>query len=237
MKSLTSPILARLFGRGVVIASVLTAGALFAGEDSTTQGSGAAKLEGSAVTTFIKEANNANVGEDALAELALQKSQNGQVKDFAQMMKKDHTAANEKLRPIAEAHGVTMSDELDPMHKKLLDQLQQLSGSEFDQQFMKDMLKGHQVVIGKFEKAAQQTQAPDVKEYAQTTLPTLRQHMSHAKQTASAVGIDQQTISSLTKESKATGGTVDESQSESGTYSRPAGGTKPDQRSNDDMPK
>ena len=241
MKSLTAPkLLARFFGRGLFVASVLSAGTLLAGEDSTTssttQGAGAAKLEGTEATTFIREANTANAAEVSLGGLAERKSQSAEVKDFARMMVRDHRAANEQLRPIAQAHGVTLNDSLDATHQKKLDQLEKLTGTEFDQQFMKDMLKGHQAAIAKFEKAAQQSESPDVKEYAETTLPTLRQHMTHAKQTASAVGIDQQTISSLTKESGAVGGTIDESGRDTGTSSRPAGGTKPEQHQPDDMP-
>jgi putative membrane protein len=238
MKPLMAPGLARLFSRGLIVASVLTGGALLAGEDagsSTTQGAGAAKLEGTDAGTFIHEANDINNAEVALGKLAQSKSQTAEVKEFGRMMVKDHTAANEQLRPIAQAHGVTVSDTVDSTHQKVLDKLEQQSGSEFDQQFMKVMLKGHQSAIAKFEKAAQQSQVPDVKEYAQNTLPILRQHMTHAKQTASVVGIDQQTISSLTKESSA-GGTGDETHRDTGTYTRPDWGTKPGERGGE-MPK
>src|SRR5436190_4777962 len=143
MKSLTAPkLLARFFGRGLFVASVLSAGTLLAGEDSTTssttQGAGAAKLEGTEATTFIREANTANAAEVSLGGLAERKSQSAEVKDFARMMVRDHRAANEQLRPIAQAHGVTLNDSLDATHQKKLDQLEKLTGTEFDQQFMKD---------------------------------------------------------------------------------------------------
>ena len=225
----------RLFCRGVIVAALFTSGVVIAGEDATTspttQGSGAAKLQGTEVTTFIKEASQANTAEVALGQLAERKSQNADVKQFAQMMVKDHRAANEQLRPIAQAHNVAMSDTLDTTHQKKLESLQKLNGTEFDQQFMKDMLKGHQKVIGQFEKAAQQTQALDVKEYAQNTLPTLRNHMHHAKQTAQAVGIDQTTITSILKESSgAMGRPGEDTWKESGGAIKPDSGTKPDQQ-------
>jgi len=233
-----APLLARRICPGLIAATILTTGVLYAGEDSmsqpTTQGSGAAKLTAADIDVFIKDASQANFAEVALADLAEHKSQSPEVKEFARMMKKDHSAANEQLRPIAQSHGVKMSDSLDATHKKMYDQLEQLSGTQFDQQFMKDMLKGHEKVIRSFDRAAQQTLSPDVKDYAQATLPTLNQHMHHAKQTAKAVGIDAQTISSLTKDSHATGGTIDESQKESGVV-KPDSGTKPDQR--EEMPR
>ena len=224
MKPLMVPGVARLFGRGLIVASVLMGGAKLLGAD--------------AAATFIREAHDINSAEVALGKLAESKSQTADVKEFARMMVKDHSAANDQLLPIAQAHNVTVSDALDSTHEKKLEQLQKLSGTEFDQQFMKDMLKGHQAAIAKFEKAAQQSSASDVKDYAQNTLPTLQKHMTHAKETASVVGIDQQTISSLTKESSATGGTVDETHRDTGTYTRPDGGTKPEQRGGgEEMPK
>jgi hypothetical protein len=60
--------------------------------------------------------------------------------------------------------------------------------------------------------------------------------MTHAKQTAQAVGIDQQTISSILKESGGMGGTGDEYHKDSGTVRPPEGGTKPEQRGGPEQP-
>src|SRR6185369_13348751 len=64
--------------------------------------------------------------------------------------------------------------------------------------------------IKKFEDAATKLQETDVKQYAQTTLPKLRQHFDRAVTVARAVGVDQSTISSYSKKvPSAVGGTSD----------------------------
>jgi hypothetical protein len=77
--------------------------------------------------------------------------------------------------------------------------LEKLNGADFDQQYAKDMLEDHVTDIKKFQKASQQIQDTDVKEYAQTCLPVLQRHLQHAEAAAKAVGVDESTISSITK--------------------------------------
>jgi putative membrane protein len=169
-------------------------------------------------TSFIKEAAEGNAREIALAELATQKSQNSEVKTFAEHIRKDHTEANQKLQTIAQKHGVTISETPDAKQQRELDKFQKLSGAQFDQEYAKEMLKDHQKAIAKFEKVSKQSQDTDVKQYAEQCLPKLRTHLQHAQTVAKAVGVDQETISSLTKGTPgAVGGTGDEDKSQTGS--------------------
>jgi hypothetical protein len=70
-----------------------------------------------------------------------------------------------------------MNDSLDANHQKMLAFCKQLSGTDF--------LKGHVNVIALCEKAAYQPTPPEIKQYAQNTLPMLQQHLSHAVHTIS----------------------------------------------------
>ncbi|HEY5297103.1 MAG TPA: DUF4142 domain-containing protein [Verrucomicrobiae bacterium] len=54
---------------------------------------------------FVWKAGTANLKEVRLSELALDKSQNSDVKSFARRMIRDHTAANKKLMKTAEKQG------------------------------------------------------------------------------------------------------------------------------------
>jgi len=235
---------------GILALTLLTSGALSAAEPSyetpagnpTTQGSGGARLSGNSESlgsesksaqssssemkpltakSFLKEAVEGNSAEVALAEVAARKAQNPQVKQLAQMLQKDHQQANQQLQPIAQAHGVSVNQPLESKHQKKLERFQKLSGSEFDKEYTKDMLKDHQKDISKYERAAQQIQEADVQQYAQTTLPKLRQHLQHAEQAALAAGIDQSTITSILKQSpESMGGTSEQQEKQSGSSSQ-----------------
>ena len=226
---------------GVVCAQNIPATSTTEAQDENSKGAGATRLrttesEGAGAValpvssaSFIKEAHEANQTEIALAELAERKSQNSEVKDFAKQMREDHQKADRDLMPVAQAHNVTLDQSLDAKHQKTVDRFQKLSGTEFDKEFMTTMLRDHQKVVNKFDQAARQLPDNDVKQYAQTTLPTLRQHLHHAQTTALAAGVDQATISSIVKESDAMGGTSDDMQKESGTVQHDKG-DKDDQK-------
>jgi putative membrane protein len=185
-------------------------------EGKTARGQGTVVQEQLTASSFIKGAMQANQAEIALADSAIQKSQNAEVKQFAEHIRKDHTEANQKLQEIAQKNSITADAELDAKHKEKQTQLEQKTGEEFDKEFAKCMLKDHAKGISKYQQAAR-LQDADVKIYAQETLPKLRQHLQHAKTVAKAVGVDEATIAAYSVDTPgAVGGTIDRSEAESG---------------------
>ena len=161
---------------------------------------------------FVKEAVQGNLAEIALAEVATQKAQNPEVKQFAEQIRKDHTEANQKLQAIAQKNGASTT-ELDPKHQKKITAMEKMSGDEFDKAYAKDMLKDHAKDVAKYERASREFQDPELKQYVTETLPKLREHLEHAQTTAKAVGIDESTISSLMKQTPESVGGVSETES------------------------
>lgn len=74
-------------------------------------------------------------------------------------------------------------------HQKTMDKLSKLSGADFDKAYMNEMLKDHQKDVAMFEKEANSGKDADVKAWATSTLPTLRDHLQMARDTAAKVGI------------------------------------------------
>jgi putative membrane protein len=216
---------------GGLAASVVLAATVYAADtpatSQTTKGSGAAKLSGNAeegspgkshgtampkdAKSFLKDAIEGNAAEVALAQVAERKAQNQELKKYAQMLRQDHSQANQQLQPLAQKHGLSVNPPMDSKHQKKLDKLQGLSGAEFDREYATAMLKDHHKEIAKYEAASRNIQDPEIQQYVQTTLPKLRQHLQHAEHTAQAVGVDQATISAIVKETGSMGGTSDHS--------------------------
>jgi putative membrane protein len=222
MKTFTKSVHTIILSQAVIGLLVITGGNLRAqqAEKPPSQGSGASKMAGGTdAASFIKEASQGNNAEIAMATTAETKAQNADVKKFAEHIRKDHTDANQKLQPIAQAHGVTISATADPKHQKKMDRMQQMTGDQFDKEFMKDMLRDHQQTITKFETATKEIPEADVKQYAQTTLPALREHLQQAKEVAKTVGLTEAEISDATKPSAGMGGAGDASESSSGAKS------------------
>jgi putative membrane protein len=130
--------------------------------------------------TFMKDAAEAGMAEVEIAKLAKDRAQNPRVKNFAEMMIKDHTAANNDLMTIARDKSVTLPSTLGK-HQDHLEDLSKKNGAEFDKAYMKMMVDGHEDVVSDFEKCAQNGTDPDVKTYASQKLPTVRMHLDSAK--------------------------------------------------------
>ena len=177
-----------------IAGSLIVAGLLAAGRAGAADTSLSSKG-----ASFVKEAAAGNQPEIALAQLAQQKAQNAEVKNLAQMLQQDHQKSLEKLQTIAQTHGLTLDTSPGFMQRRAQSKLEKLNGAEFDQQYSKDMLEDHVADIKKFQKAAQSIEDSDVKQFAQETLPTLQSHLTKAESAAKSAGVDQSTITSLTK--------------------------------------
>lgn len=130
---------------------------------------------------FIKKAAQVDLAEVQMAQLAQQKSQDEHVKQMAQQILNDHQQNEEKVKQLAQKNNVTLPDQPDAKHQAKLQKLQKLDGAQFDKAFLKAQAKGHQKTVNLFKQQAQNAKDPDVKSYAQETLPKLEQHLEMAR--------------------------------------------------------
>ena len=131
--------------------------------------------------TFIEKAAQGGIAEVELGNLAQQKAQNQQVKDFAARMVKDHSKANDELKSIASAKGVTVPAEMDKSAVKEKEKLEKLADAKFDREYMGHMVKDHKKDVKEFADVAKNAKDSDVKNFAATTLPTLQEHLTLAQ--------------------------------------------------------
>lgn len=191
------------------VAAVAALGNARAGDDeskpkhTSTSGSSAYTTTASSTdkhaSKFLKEAMQDNQKEMAMVQVALTKAQNAELKSYAQQLRQDHTHLHSKLQSLAREHGIQAEQRVNEFREES-ERLQKLSGAEFDKEFVKAALKDHQKDIAKYQKAIEQVEANDVKQFAQQTLPKLRQHLNQTAQVARTVGIDSATISAYTRE-------------------------------------
>jgi putative membrane protein len=129
--------------------------------------------------TFVKEAATGGMAEVELSKIA-QKSENADVKRFADRMIEDHTKANQQLMSIAAGLGVDVPKTLDSEHERMREKLQTLHGKAFDEQYMHGMVEDHNKVVKLFQQEERSGHNADLKQFAQKTLPTLEEHQKMA---------------------------------------------------------
>lgn len=137
---------------------------------------------------FIEEAAKGGMSEVELGQFAQQHASSDQVKQFAARMVKDHSKANEELRSLAQAKGVTVPSGPKNMEKHEMGKLAKLQGDAFDREYMDHMVKDHVKDVKEFRKQADKAKDADVKNFAASTLPTLEEHLKMAQDTDAAVG-------------------------------------------------
>jgi len=116
---------------------------------------------------FLSKAMESNTFEVRLGEMAVNKTQNNQVKEFAQMIVRDHTQALDQMKKLRDARMAdSMSSkgqvdtknpktppdvQLTPEHQRAADRLAALSGADFDREFMDMVVRDHRQDIRDFE--------------------------------------------------------------------------------------
>ena len=130
---------------------------------------------------FIELAASQGMAEVKMGRLALDKAQSSEVRQFAQQMVEDHSKANDKLKSIAQRYSMSVPTTMDSEDQKNYEKLAMMSGKDFDKEYAKLQKKGHDKVIREFEKASNELDNPSLREFAQTTLPTIKEHDEHAK--------------------------------------------------------
>jgi len=138
-------------------------------------------------TDFMAEAAQASMAEVALSNLALQKSQNEAVRQFAQQMVTDHTAASQELATLASSKNVTLPAEMDSKHSGILRKLGGRSGNDFDRDYMKAMVSDHEKAVKLFQKEADKGTDAETKAWAAKMVPALQGHLQMARSTHAMV--------------------------------------------------
>jgi putative membrane protein len=136
---------------------------------------------------FLTKAIEAGAAEVQISQLALERSLNEQVRGFAERMVQDHTTANQKLMSLAQSAGDTSQTKMDQKHQAMLQQLSQLSGEEFDRQYMQEQEQDHQAAVKLFASEATQPSGP-VDQLAGELLPILREHLQMAHRQVNWLG-------------------------------------------------
>lgn len=132
---------------------------------------------------FWANAAQGGMAEVEMSKLAQTKAQNAEVKKFAAMMVADHTKANSELKTLAAKQNVMLPTAVSSSHQSTLEDLQGLTGAEFDKAYVDAMVDAHEADVELFREQAEDddTTMADAKTFAAKTLPTLQKHLEMIK--------------------------------------------------------
>jgi len=148
---------------------------------------------------FVSKALQGGNVEVQLGQLAQQKSQSDDVRQFGQKMVNDHSQMADKwFKPVAQQLGVSVPNGPSKKDKKMIDKLEGLSGQDFDKEYIAAMVKDHRQDLKEFKSEAQSAQDPNVKQLAERGTNIISQHLQLIEQIAKSHNVTVEGKSSQT---------------------------------------
>ena len=143
----------------------------------------AATMGANSVGAYVSNAAEGDMYEIQAAEIALERSQNPQIRELATMIRTDHTQAAEAMRGIVPqaAPDARIPTELDERRQGLLDNLRSASAEAFDSVYIDQQVAAHQEAVTLHEGFSDNTDAPQLAEHARMVLPKIRAHLQQAQ--------------------------------------------------------
>lgn len=116
------------------------------------------------------------------SRLALIRSKDRAVMDFATMMLADHNDLSAKLKAAASNANLPVPSELDTKHKSMLKELQDAkSEAQFNQAYLAAQMRAHEEALGLHQTYARSGGEMALKQVAQGAVPVIQKHLDHLK--------------------------------------------------------
>lgn len=130
---------------------------------------------------FVEEASAKGIAEIETGKLALEKGVSAEVKEFAQSMVDDHTAANKELSALAAKKELEVSSDAELINQAKALILKLRGEGSFDKAYMNNQVMAHKQTIELFQMASNAEDA-EIASFARQTLPKLEHHLQMAEQ-------------------------------------------------------
>lgn len=131
---------------------------------------------------FIQKVASSNQLEIQEARLALDRSKNDQIRQFAQRMIDDHTKLGDELKTtLQQANMPVPNAQLTPQDQAQLNKLKSLTGAAFDRAYIGDDRRDHMQAVRLVETYAKTGTNEPLKQLAARALPVLQGHLKMAE--------------------------------------------------------
>lgn len=128
---------------------------------------------------FVQRVANSDAYEVQSSQLAARNGLRADVKEIARMMVRDHQATTQELTQLAPTIGLTApTTALDTEAQGNLTVLRNATGEAFDDAYLDQQVAAHEEAVRLFQDFIAGADEGPLKQWAQTTLPKLQDHLS-----------------------------------------------------------
>jgi putative membrane protein len=114
-------------------------------------GTGGAGADVRSDDDFVDDVASKNMAEIELSRMALDRAASPDIKTFAQKIIADHGAAGDNLKSIVSGRAIQWPAQLDDKHRETADDLARKQGADFEREYLKAIVEGHQNLAAKLE--------------------------------------------------------------------------------------
>lgn len=160
----------------------LLAGCAQTTEDNAAASSAADPMSPTSAPGFMAMAASSDQFEIQSSQMALQMSQNPQVRQFAQMMIDGHSRTTAELTQIAQSNGLTPPPPTPlPPQQAALDRIRAAPPGEFDAAYKREQIAGHQETLTLMRNYAASGDLAPLRDFAGRTAPIVEGHLNQAQ--------------------------------------------------------
>ncbi|MFO0841808.1 MAG: DUF4142 domain-containing protein [Gemmataceae bacterium] len=130
---------------------------------------------------FLVRAIACEVAEVKFAERAAKNATDADVRKLAQEMAEHHKKVRDELLERAKKMRVGVVEGLDKEHRDQYDRMSKLEGKEFDREYVRHLVEGHEKSVKMYKKWAKDAKDAGLREAADTALGKRQDHLDQAK--------------------------------------------------------
>lgn len=133
---------------------------------------------------FVRQEMERDATETQLGQMAQQKAQSPDVKQLAEKMVETRTSLDKQLTPIAKNLSVDPPKNLPKKGKQLIAKLEALSGPQFEEEYLRTVVKDHQQDVKDFKAESESAQDPTLQQAAKQDEGVLQSQLQVIEQIA-----------------------------------------------------
>jgi putative membrane protein len=194
----TTPLLAALVfavaacDRSESVATTDTTTAAAAGEAVPSADSVGGNLTTMSDANLVSVLETANAGEVEYSQVAVERATDSRVREYAQMMVREHGSMRDSVAGLAQRLGVTAvaPEKVNDLRENLrgdLEDLRAKNGADFDKEFMAEQVDMHQETLDLLEDLDDDTNTADLQRAIEAAKVKVRAHLERAKEIKDAI--------------------------------------------------
>lgn len=162
------------------IAGLLAIGFAFTSTIAHGQTLQAPAASGPSTADYVRQSAMTDLFGITSSRVALEKSQNPEVRDFAQQMMSDHGRSTADLKQALKDGKVMMTvpTSLDPQREQDIKSLQEKPANQFDQAYLQGQIQGHRNALDVQRAYAQSGDNPALRQFASQATPLVQDHLA-----------------------------------------------------------